>query len=110
MTDKAETLDKRYHPDALLREVLRDTGRDWAKTSMEPIWPEYWSLWCNHFDRLFREKPDADQARAIYVELRRRGFTNLQLRTAAEHVVSRCRKWPFVADFLDGVKDSSEQG
>lgn len=105
----ADAIDRRFHPDSLLRELLREAGKEWAKFNQEPVDPDYFALWVKHFDRLFREEPGLDQNKAIFAELRRRGFTNLQLRTAAEHIVSRCRKWPFVADFLEGVKDSNEQ-
>jgi hypothetical protein len=106
----AAELESGLHPDArLLRDVFRGDKKAWARFNQEPIDPDYWQMWVQHFNRLFREDMDINQSRPVFVELHRRSFTNLMLRTACEHVISRCRKWPFVADFLEGVKDSNEQ-
>lgn len=105
----ASNLEQGFHPDArLLTDVLGGDKAAWAKFNLQPIDFDYWCMWTQHFDRLFREDPGVNQTRPIFVELHRRGFTNLMLRTACEHIVSRCRKWPFVADFLEGIKDSGE--
>jgi hypothetical protein len=105
----AASLEAGLHPDARLREILGGDKKAWARFNLEPIDFDYWMMWAQHFDRLFREHMDINQTRPIFVELHRRSFTNLMLRTACEHIISRCRKWPFVADFLEGIKDSNEQ-
>lgn len=96
---------RRVHPDSRLRETMKTTEQ-WAIFSQEIIDRSYWAFWCDYFDNIFREKPSVEQRRAILVELRRRGFTNVMLRDSADFIIRTRRQWPFVSDFLDPKNDA----
>lgn len=96
-------------PLELAAKAIKADGIDWRAFQRRKLEDWYFQSWRLYFNLMLRDEVGDPMAMAILKELRNRNFTNGDLETAGEHILTKCRRWPHLVDFLQG-KDPTLPG